>query len=371
MAIGTGLRVLGITDAVLGRHEAAKAALLEALDWLAPLRRSSVYMVTAFRLAGACRDLGQFDEALATLEQARAAALEAGHVRLMPDILAGMARTLSELGRAGEALILAEEALDRGRTIAHAAHANALEALIEVHLRAKLPPPPGMVAANPGVALSRPASRRRRRGPRLGSRACAFPLANCARACEQAERPRQGPGFRAAQPPGAASEQESARKASERLAEMRLRHEARNRPPRYGAATPPRGSGSGTRGADCRCSFRGRSTNSAGSVKELTATLDAETVFKALTGRVGALLDVQSLSIWLLDDSGGTLVETFGVEDGVARSGYRVALDDPAAVTAEEPSGSRRKSSCSRRRESPPSRSFRARDRCNRPCSGR
>jgi tetratricopeptide (TPR) repeat protein len=162
--VGMGLRLLGVTEFQLGRQEAAKSALLDALGWLAPVRRTSAYVLAALRLAVVRRELGELDEALATLEDARQAALDGGISRLMSEVLSVMARILSELGRSDEALTLAEEALATAQTTSQAQHVNALEALVEIHLQAKLPPPATMAA--PNAAQAAPA---RQCCPRLGA----------------------------------------------------------------------------------------------------------------------------------------------------------------------------------------------------------
>lgn len=323
--IGSALRLLGSVDAVLERHEASKAALLEALDRLAPLRRTSVYALSALRLAAVCRDLGQFDEALAALEQARIAALEGRHSRLMPEILTVMARTLSELDRADEALTMAQEALETGQKISHASHVNALEALIEIHLHANLPPPPGMTAPNAALHyFAQLAAIRRADGewlpePRL--------LANCARAWEQAGDLARALDFERRSK--AALEREGTRKANEHLAEVRMRHEAEmaraeaEQQRRLAAAEAARAA---------TADAASRTLDELGRIGQaLTASLDTAQVFEALAGHVEALLDAQSLSIWLLDDSGKTLVEAYGIEAGERSAGMRVALDNPVS----------------------------------------
>jgi signal transduction histidine kinase len=323
--IGMGLRLLGVTEFLLGRQETAKSALLDALGWLAPLRRTSAYVLTALRLAAVRRDLGEVAEALATLEDARQAALDGGNSRLMSEVLAVMARTLSELGRSSEALTLAEEALATAQAISHAQHVNALEALIEIHLHATLPPPPEM--ATPNAALHYLERLWAIRNEEPGWLAEPRMLANGARAWEQAGDLVKALDFERRSK--AALERESTRKANERLAEVRMRHEAETA--RLEAEQQRRLAASeAARAATSEAASR--TLDELGRIgQELTASLDTETVFEALAGHVGALLDAQSLGIWLLDETGKTLVEAFAIEGGERSSGLRVALDNPVS----------------------------------------
>ena len=323
--VGMGLRLLGVTEFLLGRQGAAKSVLLDALGWLAPLRRTSAYVLAALRLAAVRRDLGELGEALATLEDARQAALDGGNSRLMSEVLAVMARILSELGRSGEALTLAEEALATAQATSHAQHVNALDALVEIHLRAALPPPATMAAPNAALHYLDLlwAIRNEEPGwlpePRL--------LANGARAWEQAGDLAKALDFE--RRGKAALERESTRKANERLAEVRTRHEAETA--RLEAEQQRRLAASeADRAATSEAASR--TLDELGRIgQELTASLDTGTVFEALAGHVGALLDAQSLGIWLLDETGRTLVEAFAIEAGERSSGLRVALDNPVS----------------------------------------
>jgi signal transduction histidine kinase len=327
-SIGMGLRLLGAAEALLGRRETAKTALLDALAWLAPVRRTAVYVLTALRLAATCRSLGQFDEALAALENAREAALSGELTRLMSEILGIMARTLSDLGRSDEALALAQEALETARNFSHAQHGNALEALVEIHLQAALPAPPGMTAPNAalhyldllwGIMRDRP-----------GWQPEPLLLTNTARAWEQAGDLAKALAFeRRAK---AALEHESTRKANERLGEARMRHETETarleaeQQRRLAAAEAARAATS---------EAASRTLDELGRIgQELTANLDTEAVFEALAGHVEALLDAKSLSILLLDETGETLVEEFSIEGGERSNGLRVALDNPTSYSA-------------------------------------
>jgi signal transduction histidine kinase len=327
--IGIGLRLLGVTEALLGRQEAAKTALLDALAWMAPLRRTSVYVLTALRLAAICRDLGQFDAALATLEDARSAALDGGLDRLMSEILAVMARTLSELGRADEALTLGEEALAIAQTGSHAQRFNTLEALVEIHLHApSLPPPPGIAA--PNAALHYIDLLWSSAGEESGWQPEPRLLASAARAWEQAGDLAKALDFE--RRGRAALEREGTRKANERLAEARLRHEAETA--RLEAEQQRRlAAAEAARAATSEASSR--TLDELGRIgQEITASLDIETVFEALAGHVEALLDAQSLSILLVDDIGETLVEAFAIEGGERSAGLRVAVDNPSSYAA-------------------------------------
>ena len=66
--------------------------------------------------------------------------------------------------------------------------------------------------------------------------------------------------------------------------------------------------------------------------QEITASIDAHTVFRALHRHVDALIDAPSLAIWLIE--GQELVLRFGMEEGQPLPGLRVSLDNAASNAA-------------------------------------
>jgi signal transduction histidine kinase len=68
--------------------------------------------------------------------------------------------------------------------------------------------------------------------------------------------------------------------------------------------------------------------------RELTAELDAERVLAALERHAHALLDVDSMAVYQLDDAGERLLCSFGMEDGQAFVDPPIALDNPQSYFA-------------------------------------
>ncbi|MBV1776344.1 GAF domain-containing protein [Burkholderiaceae bacterium DAT-1] len=68
--------------------------------------------------------------------------------------------------------------------------------------------------------------------------------------------------------------------------------------------------------------------------KDITATLDLEAVFSAIYKHVIAMLDVNTLRVVLLDESGTVLRSCFGVENGERLPDDEFAIDHPAANSA-------------------------------------
>ena len=71
--------------------------------------------------------------------------------------------------------------------------------------------------------------------------------------------------------------------------------------------------------------------------QEITASLDVETVFQTLHRHVGALLDASSVSIWMLEtdvDGRDVLRLRFGLEGDTPLPPLRVPLDDPDSTAA-------------------------------------
>jgi len=68
--------------------------------------------------------------------------------------------------------------------------------------------------------------------------------------------------------------------------------------------------------------------------RELTTELDADRVLAALERHVHALLEVDSIAVYLLDDNGEQLYCAFGMEQGQAFVDPPIALDDPHSYNA-------------------------------------
>ena len=68
--------------------------------------------------------------------------------------------------------------------------------------------------------------------------------------------------------------------------------------------------------------------------QEITAHLDAATVFQVINRHVHGLLDVSAFAIYLTAPDGNGLDLAFGVEDGRSLPSHHVDLDDPDAASA-------------------------------------
>ena len=336
LSIGMCLMQTAETLRQLGQREAAQTLLREALAVLAPLAGSRAYAVALEYEGDLALDLGNPGAALDSFTRLAARGDALGQGDFQSSARRGQAHALALLGRAGEALAVAQGALAlaraQGDTLAQIA---ALKVLAEIHAchapaagNPALAPPPDLTAASaplhylllaleiaatidgytvPGALLDATA----REYAAVGDYARAYAIARQA---------------------GAARDLTHSREVTNRAIAMQVQYQTERAQTesehhRQLAAAE-------ARRAEVlqRTSATLEHLSAVG--QEITGHLESAAVFRALDRHVHGLLDATLFSILLLEPDGDWLASAFGVEAGRPLPPVRVALADPLANSA-------------------------------------
>jgi len=334
LSIGMCLMQTAETLRQLGQREAAQTLLREALVVLAPLAGSRAYAVALEYEGDLALDLGNHDAALDSFTRLAARGDALGQGDFQSSARRGQAHALAHLGRAGEALAVAQGALAvaraQGDTLAQIA---ALKVLADIHARhassdSGLAAPPDLTAPSaplhylllaldiaatidgytvPGALLDATA----REYAAVGDYARAYAIAQQA---------------------GAARDLTHSREATNRAIAMQVQYQTERAQTesehhRQLAAAE-------ARRAEVlqRTSATLEHLSAVG--QEITAHLESAAVFRALDRHVHGLLDATLFSILLIEPDGEWLASAFGVEAGRPLPPVRVALADPLANSA-------------------------------------
>jgi GAF domain-containing protein len=325
---GAALLHMGDTLRRLGRLEAADELLREALDLLQPYANSRLYAI-ALQYSGelrlAQRDHAGARDAFARLAQ-RADALDQADFRMVAR--RGQAHALCFLGQAAAALELARQSIELAASHHNPYnHVAGLRVMALIHGRHDLPAPHGMAEASrtlhylhgalrvastiagyvvPGDLYDDLATEY----ARVGDFRQAYAMA---RAAGTARERTHGP---AATPPPHA--QQVHHPTPRARAEGQYHRELAALEARRAELLQQTGS------TLQRLSAIGQ---------EITAHLDAASIYDVLDRHVHALLPTHALAI-VLEDGTGTLALAFGVEAGAPIAPFAIALDDRAAYCA-------------------------------------
>lgn len=327
MLVGDLLANTGEVLHQLGHHDSAQAHLLDALAPLAPVAGSGSH-------AGALKGLGEVTLALRQDEaacgwfaQAEAAYRQLGWKDMLADVLRGRAEALARLDRPAEALALVDESL----ALCH-----------EGGYRAKQ------------IDLLRIAAGLRRRGPGsagAGGQETPLHYLNEALALADgiegynvphalleeaaAEYAAQGDldrAYRLALQAGVSRQRVASKEAGNRAVALQVRYETE----RIHAETEHHKQLAATeaRRADALLSANATLEDLGKIGREITANLDAASVFRALDRHVHSLLDATHFAIYLVDEAGRALVSTLIVEAGEMLPPHRIAMDSPTSNLA-------------------------------------
>jgi signal transduction histidine kinase len=313
----------------LGRFEAAEELLREALQILAPISGARPYAIALHYLGDLALDQGDFRAALDVFRQLEARGHALRHADFLSIAARGQAHALCFLDRPQEAL----EAAERGAALARQQannynHVAALRVMSLIHLRHKLPPPPGMTEPNATLHFLHQALA-------VAGHINGYTLPadlHDALAREYAQIGDYQQAYASAQRAAAARARTNSQDATNRAVAMQVQHQteharAEGLHHRELAAAEARRVQllQQTSATLERLSAIGR---------EITTHLDAGAVFQALDRHVQALLPADSLAIYLCDPGCDTISRAYGREHGQPLAGNTIEIDNPRANAA-------------------------------------
>lgn len=334
LSIGMCLMQTAETLRLLGQREAAQTLLREALVVLAPLAGSRAYAVALEYEGDLALDLGNHGAALDSFTRLAARGDALGQGDFQSSARRGQAHALAHLGRAGEALAVAQGALDlaraQGDTLAQIA---ALKVLAEIHARHA--PGDSGLAAPPDLAAPSAPLHYLLLALEIAATIDGYTVPGAlldATAREYAAVGDYARAYAIAQQAGAARDLTHSREVTNRAIAMQVQYQTERAQTesehhRQLAAAE-------ARRAEVlqRTSATLEHLSAVG--QEITAHLESAAVFRALDRHVHGLLDATLFSILLIEPDGEWLASAFGVEAGRPLPPVRVALADPLANSA-------------------------------------
>jgi signal transduction histidine kinase len=309
----------------MGRPDAARSALDEAVAVLSPLPNSILLMNARRHLANLLLEQGQAQAAAELAALALATARRSGVRDLECLCLRSLATALFRQGHAEQAATQAHAALalvsDPGRS------AHRIDILLALAEILAPPPEPGQSARASLPHLLQALA--------LGEQTegyIALPSTFDAAANEYACIGDHAQAYTMAQKANAARDHEQHRAAANRALAMQARQEVA-RAQAEAAALREKAAAEAHRAALLeeanatlqRLGVLGR---------DITGVFDFDLVFERLYGHLQGLLDVQHLSIWLVDETDGDLQLRFGLEQGQRLPQRRVDLNSELSLAA-------------------------------------
>ena len=329
-SLAQGLLQTGNRLRVVGQPEAGYALLLEAQEVVQRVPSRHTHAMMHGYLAEAEHDRGCYEAALAHLRQQleHALVLESTELQLQNHQL--RARTQLQMGDAASARDAAHAAL----VIAHA-HANqiaifrTMELLGDIHAGQDLPTPPAITEPNAALHYLHAALT-------LSEEMAGFSPPSSlfnALAARYAEIDDHRQAYAFALRADQAHKREHTDMASRRGIALEVRYQTDNAKAQaiHHAQLAEEQARRATALADT-----GAVLERLGAIgQEITAHLSEEHVFDALNRHMHGLLDVASMSIFLLSADGRQLMRSFGMEGSRRLSARSIAIDDAQAHTAE------------------------------------
>ena len=314
----------------LGRLDAAEELLREALVILAPLANGRSYAIALQHLGDLCLDKQDYGEALDAFQRlaGRAEALQQSDFKIVA--LRGQAHALCYLGRAPEALEMAQQAVQlaaRHQNAFH--HVAALRVLALIHGQHALPQPDGMTAPNARLHYLHKALE-------AAQTITGYTVPGDLYDALGAEYARLGDYARAyemATAASAAREKTHTLEATSRAIAMQVHHQTEQA--RAEGLHHRELAMSEARRAEVLQQTTKLLERLSAIGQEITTHLDAGAVFQALDRHVHALLSANTFAIYLVEPTGRWLERAFGVEAGQRLPDNRIALDHPSAYTAQ------------------------------------
>jgi diguanylate cyclase (GGDEF)-like protein len=328
-SIGIGL--VQTADALrrLGRLDAAHDLLTEALLILMPLSGSRTYAITLEYMGDVALDQRDFGAALDTFRELELRANALNQSDMLSIALRGQAHAQLRLDRPNEALAAGSAALDLAIMQGNGFNQiDALRVLAEIHSRYPLPAPKDMTA--PTVALHYLKRALVVAATIDGYIVPGLLLDMIAR--EYANIGDTAQAYNISLQAIAAREKTNSAEASNRAAATQISHQTERA--RAEAQYHRELAASEAKRAEALQQTSSTLESLSAIGQDITAHLDANTVFQTLYRHVHGLLDASHFSLFLLDPDGFTLTCAFGVDDGKPLPPLRVPLSHPSANIA-------------------------------------
>ncbi len=322
-SIGVCLMQAGDVMRLLGRHSEARAYLQEALVMMVGLSRSRNHELVLGSLGQLALDTQNNTEALDWFAQFEQHLGEDGEADLMLQLRRGQATALSRLGEPDQAAKYIAEALILARNTGNAnEQIRVLRTCAELHRDHVLPPPPSMSAATPELHYLNEAMRI---ADTIDGYSRPVGLLN-----QMAQAHASNSDFVTAYEYSVAANVAGAKVRHVRVQNRALAMRVRQEIDRAESESQHH------RELAARLQETNATLETLGTIgRDITTSLDAAEVCKALFRHVNNLLDATSFWIFLLDDDGTTLTSSFGTEDHQqVDTVLSFPVDHPTALTA-------------------------------------
>jgi signal transduction histidine kinase len=312
----------------LGQLAAAQDMLDQALTALKPFENARIYAIALQYLGDLSLDRGDFGAALDAFLRVEARADALGQADFHSAARRGQAHALSHLGRAQEALEVAATTVAMAAEQAHAHnHSAALRVMAIIHARHQLPAPGGMAEPNPALHYLRQALS-------VASSIEGYTVPgelHDAMAREYAAAGDYARAYEMAVAASAARVKTHGQETTNRAIAMQVQHQtahARSEGQHHRELAQ-----SEARRAEIlqRTSETLERLSAIG--QEITAHLDAPSVFRALDRHIHALLGASTFAIYLTDTAGAILQRAFGIAMGRPMPANSIPLSNPHAYS--------------------------------------
>ncbi len=307
----------------LGRHASARTHLLDARSLLQPVKESQVYAVTASTLGEVSLSLDHNVEALDWFVQAESSSRARGEKDKLAIALRGRAQALMRLDRPIETLTVAHDALTLCRENGYrVTEIESLQIIADLYRRYRLPMPDGLTSiAAPLHYLNQALT------VAVGIEGYTIPNGLLEEAAaEHAKLGNLAEAYRLALQAGKSRESMQSKEAGNRALAVELRYETE----RTRAETEHHKQLAHAEARRVKLLQGAVGTlETLGEIgREITASLEATSVFNALDRHVRRLLDATHFAIYLMERDGGALQSAVIVEAGRPLPIIRIALDD-------------------------------------------
>ncbi len=321
-SIGFSLMQLGDVMRLLGRHDESRQYLREALGLMAAQTGSRNYELGLANLGQLALDVGDYGAGLESFSKLEEHVQSHAEPDLVVRAWRGQASALFLLGRIAQAQEKAVAALELAQKQGNAeAQIQILRVFADMHLQRTLPPPPGMVAVHPALhyldqALTIASA--------MGGYDVAPELLEQVAAAYAAAGNFQA-AYANAVSANAARNKSRRHEAQRRALALQVRQEVEQ----------ARADTEHHRQLAVTLKETAATLETLGIIgRDITASLDADAVFKALHRHVHELLDATAFAVYLLEPNQQFLKMAFGIEAQQPLPLSRVPMESPTAVSA-------------------------------------
>ena len=313
----------------LGRHASARTHLLDARSLLQPVKESQVFAVTAATLGEVSLSLDHNVEALDWLLQAESTSRLRGEKDKLAIALRGRAQALTRLDRPTETLSVAHEALTLCRENGYrVTEIESLQIIADLYRRYPLPMPGGLTSAAAPLHYLNQALK-----VAVGIEGYTIPNGLLEEAAaEHAKLGNLAEAYRLALQAGESRERMQSKEAGNRALAVELRYETERT--RAEVEHHKQLALAEARRVELLQGTVGTLETLGEIGREITASLEAASVFNALDRHVHRLLDATHFAIYLMEHDGYALQSALIVDAGKHLPTIRIMLDDPNSYVA-------------------------------------